>query len=313
MAAAPSFEDNDLKQVINSKATDYPSTSAQGLTLQLGAWSVLCEAKESGEWGAVHMHWQACLVPERALLTKRSTSESFIVLKSCEFAVLVWPAEQVIDGQLTYWRPSLADGCNCRWLSILNVNGFRVLQTKALPPHVTRALSTGNMKVHSGGIFAMQVRAPMSLYEASAYNGFEGVSGRCLDKMMRSEALFDRLPARQRTTLYKVETLVRHFLPTATDAEVADIMKARAGLDLPGLSSPLLMGGNLSHCEGVVESKDLQEARGYKKKHVSPAQGKAVSSLVFLKERKMISEADFDSFIAEAKGVIPAAAPHDGK
>lgn len=152
---------------------------------------------------------------------------------------------------------------------------------------------------------------PISVYGAAAKQGFSGVGDRLLDKIIQSEALLEGIPAarRPRGVLRKTELLVKHFLPSLSDAEVGLIMRKRAGIDKLTQSSPLLVGDNIKLCEGVVETKDLEEARDFKKTSHKSETGKGVASLMFLRERKYIDEDEFQDYIKTAMG---APAAHTG-
>lgn len=61
--------------------------------------------------------------------------------------------------------------------------------------------------------------------------------------------------------LRKVELLIRHILPRLPEDQIGEIIMQREGLAEKEESGASMTGENLACAEGVMESKDLQEAR----------------------------------------------------
>ena len=112
----------------------------------------------------------------------------------------------------------------------------------------------------SGPSIALQVAAqPCTPLQAAAKQGFKGLSQTWLDKVAGSIGCsFEAGGVTKKTVLCKVEALIRHILPDASDDEVHAYMQIR---NPKGFNSWLHSDHNLEQVEGVLDSTDKKAAR----------------------------------------------------
>ena len=102
----PSIDLEQLQQTRHPELWEHPSTSAQGMQVQVAAWHLL-----PGTGSA----WHALLLPEDSIVRKLGAGGFGVVLKSCMYGVLLWPMELHQVGRVTVFRPSLEEASRCKW------------------------------------------------------------------------------------------------------------------------------------------------------------------------------------------------------
>lgn len=303
----PSIPDEHLKAILEPTA-GYNSTNAEGLQLQLASWSLLCFAATHGMWDKVHLARHSKLAPQGSIVIQRSTGVAYVVLRTSAFVALVWPAEEHRALQLRFWGPQVGPGIRTSWVPVLEASDWRAMPVSILPPHVSRTLADGCPALLRGGVFALQKGPQQSLVEASAWAGFLGVPDEILDKVIKEEGLLEVLPKgeRPRGVLRNIELLIRHILPGLPEDQIGDIIMQREGLAEKEESGALMTGENLACAEGVMESKDLLEARQFQTKVVRSKKARQAASAAYCREKKWTTEEMFEDMAGNSEGKIKA-------
>ena len=297
--AAPgcSLDDNVLKELLHSSGKAFPSPSAQSSQLHCATWTLLTHCCQENCFSSLPHAWHALLMPETQIVRKMPASETFIVLKSSPYAALLWPAQLKRSKGINVFLPDVSSGTKASWVPVLSDEGWEVVPTAALPPHVVRGCFESSLGLL--GVMCVQSGSSMSLRKAAARVGFAGVIDEYLSKMLARLGVCNEIPAkdRPRTVLAKVEALVKHCLPDLTNQELSSIILERAGLRKSGLSSLLIQGENAELTAPALEGSDAMEISKFKKAQVAVASTKA-SSLRWLKEKQFLAEDEYLSFMS---------------
>lgn len=140
-----SLPGDDLEKILQPSQWDHPvRTSASGLRVQVGAWQLLLlllSLRASSSWTEAAMAWQALLLQESHIVHEEKSESFSIVLKSSIFGSLLWLAEVVVIGQLTFSQPAVGERAKCRWQMVLGWRRWRVVPTAPVPAHLVVVLT----------------------------------------------------------------------------------------------------------------------------------------------------------------------------
>jgi hypothetical protein len=224
MAMEPSIDDDDLLEIKENKKSgvSYPSPSAQSLQVQLGAWRVLVAAWQDDLWSKLADVYLSLLCIEDHIVFYVPTAVYFVVLKSCQSGMLVWPMEKFQDGHLSLFRPLRRKGSAAEWRHVFVLQQWQSIACKVISPAVFACIysARGNASI---GVYLMQLGKPRPLEVGAAESGFKHCNANHIDKLVRLFDLGDLLkgPDKLKGILPKVEALCKKLLPDITNEQLA--------------------------------------------------------------------------------------------
>jgi len=289
LGVPPSVPDAQL-QAIMGKA-DWRCFSPQSMVAGVGAWKALCWAFEENGWAKLASHWQCKLFFEGMVAVQKSSGQAFLVVKVFSAALVLWPmANHVHRGYDLYWPEK--DG-SPRWVVVTDHRLWSCVPCRPVPPAVFSADTGGNVPA---GVVLLREHPQRSVLEAVAWQGFAGVPGLVVKKVMKLVGM-SALDAPKRL-LDQILLLVQKILPGLPKEAVASIMKARAGIGAQAPhSSWLSRGENAEHTEGVMDDGDRSLVKE-ESAAVGAKRMERVDMLEFLKSHKLLGARDL-SFLAD--------------
>lgn len=148
-------------------------------------------------------------------------------------------------------------------------------------------------------------------WHAAAMAGFKGFSEPNLDKLLARDGVLQGVADEDRPkgVLPKVELLVRYHLPGIASAELAAIMKGRAGLMKNRKQSILMASDNLEHSGGCLDPSDLGEAKEFKGHGYAATVSMKAQTLKYLVERQLVDPKSIAQELADCGAKAAPDAP----
>lgn len=289
--AAPSIDIERLKGISAGKSRDYPSTSAQGLQIQVAAWRLLCQACREDRLEQVGDSWLALLLHADGIVVNTTSGQAFLVLKVCALGALLWPCRRFATASAVCFAPSTEEHVRYMWAAILDTAEWQCIPTKVLPPHVSR-LALGRDASVSGGIRAIQVSEAQTPEVSAALGGFAALNATYLDKLASRIGVFAGISKKDwpKQSLERLEAMIRFLVPSIKDDTMSEILKARVGLGGKGPRLSVLMSNeNLEHSTACLDPNDHEDAKEYKKDIFKAKRTVQAASADFLVARKYIT------------------------
>eukprot|EP00971_Amphidinium_carterae_P264120 5239835-Amphidinium_carterae.1 len=287
----PSWDDGELRQIQDGTAK-YLSTSAQGLQLQPAAWCLLLAGAEAADMRVIEEGWHAVIFQEKCVIKHKSRDESWLVLKSCPYALLVWPVSVCKLGDAILWVPTLERNTSVKWLATPDISVWSCVEVQAIPPNVMRAWARSQQKELGVQIGLLQVSTDTPPLKMAAKSAFKSCTGTYIDKILKEYTNFKHVEKSERPkgVLAKLEFLVKHLSPELTESELQSIFLLRAGLSGQRSTSLLMTSSNIETAVGCMDAEDLKDASAFKQNcHLT---GVAVKkhALAFLRDRHCLAD-----------------------
>ena len=301
----PSLPDGLLLEAMKPASVKFPCTNAQGLHCQVPAWRLLrCCANGTCPWASVSEAWQSQLLPVGGVARKECDGSVHVVLATHDHGALLWPADEFVEQGVACFRPALSEAAKASWCHIVDPYGWRACLVTPLPPDEMRlwfptaaaaTVPVGPLGSHIG----LLARSPMQdLWNIAAYEGFPSFTSDTLDLAIKKHCINDGVASsdRPKLVLAKVEALIRWSLPKIKDADIANIIRRRAGLTERGRPSLLLTGSVLAKCDGSLARSDASEALEFKRDQLDPQVSMRAAAAHWLRGKGWMSDGEFAAF-----------------
>lgn len=279
---------DDLQGIKSGRTKGYPSTSAQGLQVQVAAWRLLVEAHTADMFHKLQDRYLATLLQEDGIVVNQATCQCHIVLKTCAYGALLWPCSKHEEAGFRYFTPCVEPGVQASWKAVLDADAWLSIPCVAVPPVVLCCL-VGHHSELPTGVVALQT-GDDTIWRGAARAGFKGVTESSMNKTIDENHLLDGMEEDEKPKglLPKVELLVLFFLPGLPDEELAAIIKERAGITRRQRRSLTMLAENLEHATGCLDPTDHMDAKEHKATaHAAELSMKSQTSK-YLADRKFI-------------------------
>jgi hypothetical protein len=223
---------------------------------------------ESSSFTAMQHAWYSIMLQPGWLVRNAAKRISGVVVQATQHYAVVVKVKLIDQTSRTLvWDVENA-ACSSMF-SVISVDSmlpcWQILQTTGVAPW--KVLSTCG--VNGAFQFAMQPSSgSMLLGVAAARIGFRGLTVDWLEKLFKEAGVLGKRPAREADL---VRSLVKHYLPDVTDAEMDAILEARkSGLSEP-IQSVLTHGPNLELALDAIPVDDADEVEKSVKKRKTPS------------------------------------------
>ena len=300
---------DDLQGIKSGRTKGYPSTSAQGLQVQVAAWRLLVEAHTADMFHKLQDRYLATLLQEDGIVVNQATCQCHIVLKTCAYGALLWPCSKHEEAGFRYFTPCVEPGVQASWKAVLDADAWLSIPCVAVPPVVLCCL-VGHHSELPTGVVALQTGGDDTIWRGAARAGFKGVTESSMNKILAENHLLDGMEEDQKPKglLPKVELLVLFFLPGLPDEELAAIIKERAGITRRQRRSLIMLAENLEHATGCLDPTDHMDAKEHKATAHSAELSMKSQTLRYLADRKFIDPVTVERELIEC-GVKQAPEP----
>ena len=266
----PSLPDSEVRAV--GGRASWTSTSALGLAVPPFALMLAQHLRATTSWHLGAVAWLAMFCLPGTVLQETGNERWFLVLEHTEYAVLVWPLHVLQRGGRRYAVPEF--NSKARY----SFEYFFSLENPAFVawPYSTQApLQTlvSGPKMQKLSIVLALAESSVSILQAAAQQGFRGVTQEYLEKL--SKLMGWPWAAGDSCFLGRVERLIRHVCPEATDEQVISYLATREPKVIESFihnSANLQQVDALFEVDERVELKDEQRLKQDKEAKVKQVQ-----------------------------------------
>lgn len=216
--------------------------------------------------------------------TCKATQTVGLALWSCDHAVLTWPMQRKVCNGLEIFVPQTEQGLPS-WQVVHEWALWEVVPHKALPPSLVRS-KLGAVVAPHGVVLARSARDE-PLLQHSVRKGLQGCTSGTLAKVLKTLGFAPKdIP---KTVLEKMVAIIRSVFPRMSSAHIAEILKARVGLQSVPKRASSLTSYNMECTDGVIDATEQSDAKKdlFEEEATSLAQ---VQTMEFIVAAKLGSE-----------------------
>ena len=137
LGGQPSIDDKLLRRTMVSHP-DWPRYGPQSVHMIPAAFSLLLHLHSTERWGDAAEAWKAVFAIKGTLLKDKADSKYFIVLDCCQFALLLWPCEFVVQKGTTIFKPMAGQDADTCWRYVFDFSGWEGVPIKPMSPMQAR-------------------------------------------------------------------------------------------------------------------------------------------------------------------------------